>query len=66
MNQTLHPRAIDLLHTACFLNGKQFMCFGMYYSQLRKADLIDGEMYVTFLGRQFIKHCMDKGYFDGE
>jgi hypothetical protein len=64
MRQQINPKAIKLLHQACFLKKDNFICFGIYYTILKKYDLIDGDLRVTFLGRRFIKYCMDEGFFD--
>lgn len=64
MNDYLSPDALKLLHSAAFLEPPNFMCFGKYYTQLRKLDLIDNEYNVTFMGRQFIKFCISQGVFD--
>lgn len=64
MMQAVHPEAIRLLRKSCFLEGKNFICFGRYYRDLKKLNLIDNEMHVTFLGRKFVQHCMDQGFFD--
>jgi len=57
----INPQAIHLLVQARFLEPEYFMCFGRYYHQLKKLELIDGEYNLTYLGKQFVKYCIDEG-----
>lgn len=59
----LNIEAIKLLRSACFIQKEYFMCFGKYYDQLYKLELIDNEYKVTHLGKQFIKYCTKEGVF---
>ena len=56
--------AIKLLYQACFMEEEYFMCFGKFYNQLKKNNLIDDECRPTFYGRKFIKFCVDEDVFD--
>lgn len=66
MKKLPSQRALKLLHQASFLNNNNFMCFGNDYFTLFKLNLVDKEMKVTYLGKQFIQFCIDEGIYNEE
>jgi len=61
MKNQLNQRALELLQVSCHLPRKYFLCFGKYYWELYKLELVDEDGSVTYLGRQFVKHCIKEG-----